>query len=188
MSWLIDVITGRLWHWTATQKPLSEEMILRAVALPKTDFRNWLITFLSSTHVWLQSIFFGDDDLLKNVRARLKTLTKDSFRNLHAILLCHAVSSSGETIKLGDRSKIIAMLAVVIGITEESLYGRLEKYKRVPDRGIHTGREIAKVLGTFEEDIVSIAVWLRIIASCTRIANENSRGMAQVVDSFEDEQ
>lgn len=130
MAWLADFFGGRFSHWNATQGALSKEMILTAITFPATDFRNWLIAFLNATNSWLKSFFFDDNPLyLKEFRPRLNYLTTDSFRNLHAIMLCWALTASKDNFPQGDWFEAIEMVSDVLKVPEESLQERLDRYE-----------------------------------------------------------
>lgn len=174
---LLNIVTGRIGHWNKTENALLDEMVQRAKTLLDDPYRNWIIAFLCAADGWFERLFLEGVPL--DLRPRLKSLTKESFRALHATLLCHHVAVCRDQLGL-EESWLVTLLCRVLPTTHMTVLRRLDGYKNLDNFsiGVHLSQEIARVLGTSEMDPITTMVWAKSAAAIAGIASGTAGAVA----------
>ncbi|MHC4579478.1 MAG: hypothetical protein ACYTED_18985 [Planctomycetota bacterium] len=175
--WLWDVLSGRLGHWSKTETALLMEIMRRLDDYPPelAGFRNWLASYSAATCGALCNPFLHNRERFPESYTRLKSMSKESFRSLHALFVAHHI---GIQLAIGEQEgtnpfalelvpKYVRLTAAVLAVSERSLRGIMHDYEGKGDIqiGIQLWRRIAGIVGIEDSNVEEMICWRALVAS-----------------------
>ncbi len=176
-------LSWRRRHWEKTSRQLIREFADRSKEIDDQQFCNWTIAFLFAAATWLEQVFFDDEAKYPNIGERLGSLTKESFRSLYTILLCHHIAISRDG--LPNLPSNVHALSTVLQVLASALQQRIDAYNELSDVHVvyHLNREIAQVLGTSENDPIAASYWAKAVLAMANCASQYADNIGDLLDA-----
>lgn len=176
-------LSWRQRHWDQTGKQAIREFVDRSREVQDKPLRNWTIAFLVAASNWLEYVFLDRDGKDAETSERLGSLTKESFRSLYSILLCHHLAVCREDQPVFP-SRIDA-ISVILKVLQSSIEQRIDVYSGLSDlqASYHLNREIAQVLGISETNLIAARYWTHAVNCIAQAASESSDATGELLDA-----